>query len=125
MGIVLSLIGIVLIIVANYLEEPSLNHSNISISIILMVLGSFFQAVRRIYQEWLLRRIQITSSQCIGLEGFFSLWFIFIFQLLISLIYLILDDKSQAKLFLSNCNPGRSTIIIGLGNINNFTSFDR
>lgn len=108
-----TVIGIGIIIGASFMYDSKLYSTNIHTPMILMLVGLLFQSLQRVYEEWLAMKIETSTYRFIGLEGLFGLFFAFILQLILYVVYLISNQESDIGLFLHNINAGRSMAIVG------------
>ena len=110
---IFTFLGIIIIIIASYIYDKELyNKKNIHTAVFLMLLGLFFQALHRVYEEYLLQKIETSTYRFVGLEGLFGLIFVIPFQLLFFLAYNNDHLSNDAKNFISNFNFGKSIYYI-------------
>ena len=114
MGIVVTVFGILFIIIASYLYDNELYSGNIHIPVLLMLVGLLFQALQRVYEEYLISKIETSTYRFVGLEGLFGLFFVILFQFLFNLALSASTEDSDVYNFLENINPGKSTALIGI-----------
>lgn len=79
-GIVISVFSLILICFASLLLEKNCKYYEVSISIVFMLIALFINSLQRVYEEWLLKKIETSLYRFIGLEGFYGIFFLFIFH---------------------------------------------
>jgi hypothetical protein len=113
-----TLLGIIVIIIASYLYDSDLYSGNIHTPTLLMLIGLLFQALQRVYEEYLILKIETSTYRFVGLEGFFGLFFVLLFQFFFTLALVGSKEGSDSYNFLSHINPGKSTALLGTSKFN-------
>lgn len=64
-------------------------------TIIMMIVGLFLMSIQRVYEEWLLNKVETSSFRFVGLEGLFGIGFITVLHVM----FLIYNAASGSDLF--------------------------
>ena len=113
MGIVSSLLGIVIIMIAGSLRDKKDNNRQTIVASLLMLVSLVFQGLQRVYEEHLALKVETKTSRFIGLEGAFGLFFVLVFQ---GVLLVVTSDMQEDTLFhtiIKNMNGAKALVAIG------------
>ena len=117
-----TFIGIIIIICASFLYDKKLLDTKIYTSdihtpVLVMLIGLLFQALQRVYEEYLILKVETSTYRFVGLEGFFGLAFTMFFQFIFVILQYNYQQGSKAYDFVKNINGAKTIVLISKSNL--------
>ena len=118
-GIIFTIIALVSICFSTLVLNSTIGSNSISLqAILLMIGGLFLTSCQRVYEEYLLKKIETSAFRFIGLEGLYGICFLGIIHVIFFIVYLIFPDfkffnaGNEIKTILENKNLLISSIVL-------------
>lgn len=80
-GMIISAVALLLLSLTSLMFNDNTNSSNNYLGIILMICGVFLTSAQRVYEEWLLDKIETSTFRFVGLEGLYGIIILFILHI--------------------------------------------
>lgn len=96
-GIIISSVSLILISFSSLIltDDDKQGGSNNLFSVSLMIVGVFLSSAQRVYEEWLLDKIETSAFRFVGLEGLYGVPILFV----VHIIFYLYDKIQGQNLF--------------------------
>lgn len=112
-GIIISSVSLILISISAFIlaGEDKQSDSNNFFSVSLMIVGVFLSSSQRVYEEWLLDKIETSTFRFVGLEGFYGVPILFAIHIVL-FFYDKIEGQNLFNIGLEFAEVAKSTPLI-------------